>query len=328
MPYETPATLEDALLQPEMRAAFRAHVEAEFSTENLDFHEAVEGYRKLGDDPTTTPGQLKQGSDEIYNKFIKIRDVKPGVQMSLEEQAENQQINLSGEQHKSVQDVRNNPHATLEQQKKMFDVADHGIMQLTNKDTFQRFKTSERCKAAVKEIQGGLDQDYQSMVQLRERQGQLIAPSLGDRMKGAVTTGGLEKMRADNLKEIEELQKKMDARSLKAPKNEVDLSDIAPAPQVAQDRGVVPVVAKQEAPKEQRGPKVQAPPRPGPELEVEGIGMENVGGVKVGEGRGRSNAVDQGRPRSQSVREALGGKVGAPKQGGDLGPKVSKGGVK
>jgi len=404
MPYETPATLEDALLQPEMRAAFRAHVKSEYSTENLDFHEAVEAYRKLGDDPATTDQQLKQKADEIYNKFVKIRDVRPGVALSEDEAEQNQQINLSGPQSKSVQDVRDNPHATLEQRKKMFDVADHGIMQLTNKDSFQRFKRSELCKNTVKGINTDLTADMERMEQLKARKAQLDKPSMGERMRAAFN-GGMDKLKADNQKEIEDLQKKIDSRSLKAPKNEIDLTEIPAVQQAAPDRGVVPVMQSQ-AP---RGPQVPPPPRPDhvdvevgtvqspeplkgkldgqkgeivrgeteqpevqapsievgtmerpvglkgklegqkgdivrgetekpdvhmsrleeqeqPELEVEGIGMENMDEIEIGEGRGRSNAVDQGRPRSPSVRDSLKGQVG-PKPD-SVGPKVGSPGPK
>jgi hypothetical protein len=64
--------VESTLADPELRAAFRAHCVKEFSTENLDFFEAVEGFNRMVDDPKVSTFHLSKKLDRINNTFLTV----------------------------------------------------------------------------------------------------------------------------------------------------------------------------------------------------------------------------------------------------------------
>jgi len=66
-------TKAEAILgHPELRAAFRTHVEREHSTENLDFYEAIERFNALVDDPAVNAFDLGKELDRIGRTFLTI----------------------------------------------------------------------------------------------------------------------------------------------------------------------------------------------------------------------------------------------------------------
>lgn len=263
-----------ALQNPEITRAFKEHLKTEFSSENMEFHEKMEQFAKDVDNPAITDQQLRDTASQIFQDHVDPDAAR--------------QVNVSAEQVNKIRDAMPTiGTASRQQVADLMDEAHKEIVQLMGRDSLRRFQKTDAFEEARTQANQTIDAAESSLKQLeqlqaRERQLKLN-PSLGDKAKAMMTSGGMVTMIRDVERQKEALEQQK-----------------AGLEQQIKDRTQqLPILQKIENKPKVVGP--QAPPVAPLELEAGVVG------------RGRSNAKDASElpapePRKVSVREAMGGK--------------------
>ena len=121
------------------KETFRQHLEGEYSTETLEFYNAVEDYRNLyesleEEEVAKMASEMNDMVVHIYTEFVKSGGKK--------------EVNIPGKQRakisKIIKEHNAQPDATTTlYPEHMFDQAQQEIYQLMNRDTFERFKNND-----------------------------------------------------------------------------------------------------------------------------------------------------------------------------------------
>lgn len=266
MPDRPLDTIDDALQNPELTEAFRAHLNSEFSGENLEFHERVAQFKKDAQNPAISDDQLRADARQITNDYI-----RPGA---------DKQVNVSSTQVDAVNKAMTGINgASRAQIGKILDESQTEVTKLMSRDGLPRFQRTEAYKTAKAEVNAGLDAS-ENLQRLEARERQLkLNPSMGDKAKAMVTSGGMVSMIRDVERQKEAAQQQVQDRA-----GRIDRAIAASRAFVAPPPPSLPQAVVQ-------------PPSVAP-LDLEA-------GV---EGRSRSNGLSDAAPPKPSVRETLGGK--------------------
>ncbi|GMI48307.1 hypothetical protein TrCOL_g10491 [Triparma columacea] len=117
------------------KATFRRHLEGEFSTETLEFYNAVEEYRAL-------VGSLDE--EEFENMREECNDIVDMIYKTFVEEGAKEQVNIASKTRKTIQGIVEG----VDTEKELFpftifDAAHQEVYQLMNRDTFERFKHND-----------------------------------------------------------------------------------------------------------------------------------------------------------------------------------------
>jgi hypothetical protein len=214
-----PENLIDTLADPTMNKAFRAFLEKEHATENLDFYEAVDRYRAMAMDRNVNDEQLKAEAKRIYTKFIDNSgaqvDLRDGDLESLKNL--NAEINLKTDNRNTV-DARHEAITagtiSRDDLNTMFDGSQEEIYNMSNNDSYkQRFQKTEGFKSALKEVNERRAAELQASVKPElDRIDKLnkkldgLKTSGWERFKTYFGGGGPEKAKQDTIAEIDRLK--------------------------------------------------------------------------------------------------------------------------
>ena len=130
----------DFCMKNEVRMeTFKQHLEGEYSTETLEFNNAVDDYRALHEsveagEEEELAGEMNDMAGRIYEDYI----LEGG----------RRQVNILGKQRKeiavAIASHKSSPsYSTTLPPPTLFDAAQHEIYQLMNRDTFERFKHND-----------------------------------------------------------------------------------------------------------------------------------------------------------------------------------------
>ena len=280
MPDRPLDNIADALQNPEIAEAFRKHLKTEFSDENMEFHERMTQFAKDAQNPGISDDQLRASARQIMDRFIRPDSER--------------QVNVSSQQvDKITQAMGGIGGASREQIGAIMDDAHHEVVKLMSKDSFARFQKTEAYKEARDGANESLDAAEKSLEQLQARERQLkLNPSLGDKARAMVTSGGMVTM----IREVERQREAVEQ-------------------QIRDRTQQLPITVKINGAQHKTTPKIEfAPPPPSVPLELEpGVVSRN-----------RSNAQDSDiAPKKPSVRETLAGGKGAAKTGHEKSLSVS-----
>lgn len=144
-----PDKLETALEIPAVKKAMMDFAKKEFSTENLEFHEAVGELNKMVESGASV-AELRDKAENIRKTFIaddapKQINVRHDVRKGVDEALHN-----LGQSQPTEQDFHTWGPQTRQQYGEAFKGTDHAVMELTKMDTFARFKLDSTYKEAVK----------------------------------------------------------------------------------------------------------------------------------------------------------------------------------
>lgn len=284
MPRRRPLdTINDALENPEITDEFRKFLKSEFSDENLEFHERVAKFNKDAQDPSVSDQQIKAGAKEIYDRFLS--------------KSAPRQVNVSFDTQKNFEGMMKGINgASRDQIGSMLHQADGEIVKLMARDSLKRFQKTDGFKEGRQEANDYLDK-VAALQKLETRERQLkLDPSLGDKAKAMVTSGGKVTMIREVERQKEALQQQINARVI-TPPTYGDGSGHQGFAVAAPTRTVTPTRPQ------------QAPLEPAPGIV----------------GRARSNASDgMSRPPKATVREVLENESEASKVGRKKSVSVSK----
>jgi hypothetical protein len=275
MPDRPLDNINDALQNPEIAEAFRKHLKSEFSDENFEFHEKMTQFAKDVQNPAITDQQLRDKAVQIYQEHVSTDAVR--------------QVNVSSDQVGKIRDAMVGiDTASRKEVADMLDESHKEIVNLMGRDSLRRFHATGEFTAAKEQANKTLDAAEKTLEQLRTRERQLkLNPSLGDKAKAMVTSGGMVTLIRDVERQKEALEQQIKERTQQLP--------------VIEKINNKPTTPKVTAPPIAVPPVVTTPTVAPLDLEAGVVG------------RGRSNAADASQlptpePQKPSVREAMGGK--------------------
>lgn len=138
MPHEF-NTLDSVLDHPQMRGALRKFLASEYSSENLQFLEAVEAFKAACQDPNVSEQTLRLRATQISTLFV-----QPGSPS---------QVNLSSATLGVVQtELGNLATKNRAQLSTTFDAGSMDVSDMMMRDTFTRFKKSELSGNTVQKL--------------------------------------------------------------------------------------------------------------------------------------------------------------------------------
>jgi hypothetical protein len=275
MPLELDS-LQTALDHPELREAFKSHLAGEFSSENMEFYEAVDAYKAAAKDPSVSDEALRERAKQLFNTYVDASvTAKPGERVE-----HNKQVNLKSTTYGPIKtDFDNLATKNRAEMSSMFDAGKEEIVALMKRDSFQRFKAGPKCTAVMDDLNDTLTAEQEKVKQL-QAQLEKLKTSKAEQFK-AYFSGGTEKVKQDLQAQIEKANQHIE--EISAPFN------AAAHLQKQNQKSVEPPPP----------PKVEVPQHQGVddshEKDVE-MSLEEQAEM----GRGRSNAIDKGRKVEES----------------------------
>jgi Regulator of G protein signaling domain len=205
MPNRPLDTIQDALRNPEIKEAFKSFLKTEYSDENLEFYERMSQYTKDAQDLQIGDDQLRDKARDLVNLYI-----LPGSE---------KQVNLASFQVTEINtSMAGIDGASRQQIGSMLDNANEEVVKMMEKDSLRRFQKTPQFEAARKEANHALDtmEKKLELIQQQERQMKLN-PSLGDKAKAMVTSGGMMTMIRNLERQREALEKQVQERTPNLP---------------------------------------------------------------------------------------------------------------
>ncbi|MEZ0273690.1 MAG: hypothetical protein ACAH88_02205 [Roseimicrobium sp.] len=166
-------TVTQTMVFPEMLQAYEAHLNKEFSSENMSFLRALHDLQGMASDPNVSDTTLKQQAAGIYDHYVKTDSART---VNLPSASVNHM-------HAHMENL-----ATLNRQQTldMFQETQHDVTALISRDSFRRFVASPEFKAAAEKVDSNLAVETQ-IENLRDQAEQArLHPTVGDRMKSSV----------------------------------------------------------------------------------------------------------------------------------------------
>ena len=275
MPNRPLDTIKDALQNPEIAEAFKKFLKSEFSDENFEFHEKMTQFAKDVQNPAITDQQLRDKAVQIYQEHVSTDA--------------DRQVNVSSDQVGKIRDAMVGiDTASRQEVADLLDESHKEIVNLMGRDSLRRFHATGEFTTAKEQANKTLDAAEKTLEQLRTRERQLkLNPSLGDKAKAMVTSGGMVTLIRDVERQKEALEQQIKERTQQVPVIE-KINNKPTTPNVTAPPIAVP-------------PVVSTPTVAPLDLEAGVVG------------RGRSNAADASQlptpePQKPSVRETMGGK--------------------